>query len=92
MTRTELLLVILMEECSEVCHRVSKALRFGLEDAQLTSVAGEFPQHETNEQAIARELNDLMAVVDMLTAQGLDLAVCETAIAAKRVKVENTLA
>jgi NTP pyrophosphatase (non-canonical NTP hydrolase) len=63
MNRTEHLLTCLAEECAEVAHRVSKALRFGLDDIQ--------PGQElTNAQQIAQEFHDLLAVIEMLEAAG----------------------
>lgn len=59
MTRTEHLLVILSEECSEVAQRCSKALRFGLEEIQPG-------QDKTNAQRIMDEINDLVATYQML--------------------------
>ncbi len=55
MTREEHLLVILSEECCEVAHRASKALRFGLDEVQ----AG---QDLTNAQRLTAEMADLLAV------------------------------
>lgn len=59
MNRTEHLLCVLAEECSEVEHRVSKALRFGLTEI-------EPGQPFTNAERITHELCDLSAVVGML--------------------------
>jgi len=63
MTRSEHLLVILAEECNEVAQRVSKALRFGLEEIQPG-------QGKTNAERISDELDDLMAVLEMLCDEG----------------------
>lgn len=59
MNRTEILLTCLMEECSEVAQRASKALRFGLEEVQ----AG---QDRNNAERIVEELRDLVAVAFLL--------------------------
>ena len=59
MTRDEHLLSCLAEECAEVAQRVSKALRFGLEEVQPG-------QPFTNAERIVYELIDLKAVVGML--------------------------
>tara|TARA_R110000803_G_scaffold206814_1_gene274318 strand:- start:194 stop:484 length:291 start_codon:yes stop_codon:yes gene_type:complete len=62
MTRQEQLLVILMEECAEVSQRASKALRFGLTDP-----AGTEPgQPYTNQDRLLVEINDLLAILDMM--------------------------
>lgn len=59
MTRTEHLLFILAEECAEVAQRASKAARFGLAEVQPG-------QAKTNARRIADEMNDLIAVYQML--------------------------
>lgn len=59
MNRTEHLLSIVVEECAEVALRCSKAMRFGLDDA-------EPGQKFTNAQRICAEYNDLVAVLEML--------------------------
>jgi NTP pyrophosphatase (non-canonical NTP hydrolase) len=63
MTRTEHLLTILAEECAEVAHRASKALRFGLDDVQEG-------QDLTNAERIREELDDLSAIITMLGEEG----------------------
>lgn len=63
MNRTEHLLACLAEEAAEVGLAVGKALRFGLDDG--------YPQESTtNADDIARELNDLFAVAEMLEECG----------------------
>lgn len=88
MTRTEHLLSILAEECSEVAHRASKALRFGLEEIQEG-------QGYTNSDRISIELVDLLAVVEMLEKDGaldVDESVdVEDAKYRKKQKVEKYL-
>jgi len=59
MTHNEHLLILLSEECDEVSQRALKALRFGLSEIQKE-------QPLTNEERIIYELNDLMAVVELL--------------------------
>jgi ribosomal protein S8 len=63
MTRSELLLTVLAEECNETAQRVSKALRFGLNEVQRG-------QDLTNAQRIVYEFNDIMAVMDILRQEG----------------------
>jgi hypothetical protein len=60
----EHLLCILAEECSEVAHRASKALRFGLREVQKG-------QELTNAERIIYEFSDLYAVMMYLHEQGL---------------------
>ncbi len=63
MTRTELLLIKLNEECLETAKRCTKALRFGLEEIQ----SG---QPFSNDTRIMEEYFDLVAVVEMLQTEG----------------------
>lgn len=88
MTRTEHLLTIFGEECSEVHQRASKALRFGVEEVQPG-------QPLTNGQRIVQELVDLQAMCDMLQECGVIAwptpAVWKRMKADKREKVEAFL-
>lgn len=88
MTRNEHLLSILAEECSEVAHRASKALRFGLKEKQ----AG---QSLTNGQRILQEMVDLFAVYEMLAEEGalpkLEFEFVSGAKWEKKLKVEHFL-
>ena len=59
MTRAQILLDQLMEECMEVGIRASKAVRFGLTEIQKG-------QDLTNLDRLKLELNDLFAVVDLI--------------------------
>jgi len=79
-TRTEHLLDILIEECAEVIQRATKAKRFGLEEVQPE-------QTLSNMERIAYELNDVVAVADMLQCDWMD----ERAVDAKKSKVEHFL-
>lgn len=58
MNRNEHLLACLAEEAAEVGQAIGKALRFGLTDGRTPDT--------TNADDIARELNDLFAVAEML--------------------------
>jgi NTP pyrophosphatase (non-canonical NTP hydrolase) len=62
MTREEHLLVILSEECAEVIHAVSKALRFGLNDCHPATFI-------TNKENIEKELNDLGGIIELLRSE-----------------------
>jgi phosphoribosyl-ATP pyrophosphohydrolase len=66
MTETQYLLGCLAEECAEVAIRASKAQRFGLDEVQPG-------QGLSNGQRIIEEVNDLFAVLEMLTPHGLSL-------------------
>lgn len=85
MNRREHLLTILAEECAEVAQRISKALRFGLEEVQ--------PGQElTNAERISQELSDLHAVAEMLCEEGVELLTWPyEALDAKQAKVERFL-
>ena len=85
MTRTEHLLVILMEECAEVAQRCSKALRFGLEEVQAN-------QTLTNAERLKKEMIDLVAVWGMLCKSGATEPIApmdESLIESKQQKVED---
>lgn len=62
MTKQEHLLVILAEECAEVSQRATKALRFGLTDTR----GSEPNQPYTNQERLFMEINDLLAILDLL--------------------------
>ncbi len=64
MKKHEIYLTCLSEECAEVAHRVSKALRFGLNEI-------EPEQNYSNAERIAKEINDLFVVVDLLESANL---------------------
>ncbi|VVB51781.1 Uncharacterised protein [uncultured archaeon] len=65
MNAEDYLLSCLSEECGEVVQLVGKSHRFGLDDFY---VAG-----PTNRQKLAQEINDIIAVAEMLTEFGVDL-------------------
>ena len=91
MTRLEHLLTIAAEESAEVAQRISKALRFGLDEI-------EHSQEFTNAERIKNELTDLLAVVLMIEAEAKVLLVSSESyleskqINAKMEKVEKYLA
>lgn len=64
MTFNEHLLIILGEECNEVAQRVSKALRFGLDEIQ----SG---QPLNNAERIQQELCDPIAIHEWLEELGV---------------------
>lgn len=87
MTRTEHLLTILAEDCTEIGQRASKALRFSLAEVQ--------PGQElSNADRIMYEFYDLLAIMEMLEDDGIFPAIWQrnvAAIEAKKAKVERFL-
>lgn len=59
MSTQQYLLTCLAEECAEVAQRATKAIRFGMDEVQPG-------QQLTNFDRLQHELNDLMAVADLL--------------------------
>jgi len=80
MTRDEHLLTIAAEECAELAQRLSKALRFGMDEVQPG-------QPLSNRERIIEEYTDLIAALEMLGIWTLDRA----QIDAKHRKVERFL-
>jgi NTP pyrophosphatase (non-canonical NTP hydrolase) len=84
MTAIEYLLITLAEECLEVAHRCSKALRFGLDDVE----PGE---EETNREKIAQELDDVAGAADELRDRGVLRDRSVGAITRKREKIKKMM-
>lgn len=88
MNRTEHLLTCLAEEAAEVAQAATKALRFGLQDTNPRTGT-------TAEQHICAELNDLVAVAELLRERGalphLD-GTDNAQIGAKKAKVARYMA
>lgn len=83
MTPTQHLLLLTMEECAEVAHRCSKAIRFGLDDV-------EEGQELSAAQRLTAELTDLYTVILMLTEEtGIPIRTHPDDVRAKRAKVEK---
>jgi len=79
MNRTQLLLSKLAEECSEVAQMAIKTSQFGMDDVWTTL---------TNRKRLHEELDDLMAIVDMLNEEsGLSYARNEKRILSKKERV-----
>ncbi len=83
MNRLEHLLIIFAEESAEIVQDVAKALRFGLDEGRDIDC--------TNAQRIKKEFNQLLAVADMLTTEGVDLRDDPEIQQAKKDKVEEYL-
>ena len=79
MTRSEHLLVILMEECMEFAKDASKSLRFS-PDSNYDGV--------TNREKLQREYNDILGTLELLEAEGIHVTRDENLIQAKINKIE----
>ncbi len=64
MTEAEHLMTIAAEECAEVAHRISKALRFGMDEIQSDTTAN--PDRLTNRDRILHEYWQLRATLGMI--------------------------
>lgn len=85
MTRKEMLLTILAEECAETAQRVSKALRFTLEEIQPG-------QDFTNAERIVYEFNDICAMMEILSEGNILSGLYDSsAIWAKKEKIKKYL-
>jgi hypothetical protein len=87
MSPLEHVLACLAEECSEVIHATTKAMRFGWDDGH--------PNGSTNNaQDMVREINDLLGVIEVLKQMPLPLEGLgdPEQIAAKQAKVLRLMA
>lgn len=79
LNKIDYLLNVLSEECDEVGQRCCKAIRFGHDEVQPE-------QSLNNTERLVGELNDLLAVVEMLKEEGLKLKNLGSRTAIKRKK------
>lgn len=85
MTKKELLLTVLSEECVETAQRVSKAIRFGLNEIQEG-------QSLNNSERLIYEFNDILAMMEILKEEGLiNNVIDREAIEKKKIKVKKYL-
>lgn len=85
MNRAEHLMTIAAEEAAEVAQRLSKSLRFGVDEVQPG-------QGLTNGQRVSQEFAELMGVMEMLGHEGLIAwPISSAAMAHKQEKVEQFL-
>lgn len=80
MNLQEHLLTCMAEECVETAQRITKALRFGLQEVQPG-------QPLTNLQRINFELTDLLGVASLLCDHGVDIDVDPDSFVFKKAKV-----
>lgn len=87
MTKTENLLVTLMEECAELQQAVSKALRFGMDNCHPAQ------PEKSNEHEIMVEYYQLVAVMELLNSNNIlrsfSIADEELVKASKKLNVER---
>lgn len=82
LSEKQYLLICLAEECAEVQHRITKALRFGFDEV-------EPGQSLNNSERLIDEVTDLVAVLDMIN-ESTDLPILyrdEYKISSKQTKV-----
>lgn len=84
MIREQLLLVLAMEECDELSQRLSKAIRFGLDEIQKD-------QELNNSDRILYEFNDLLATIELIYDCTIRELIDDAAIVGKKVKIERYL-
>lgn len=81
MNKTEYLLTVLAEECTEVTHAVTKSLRFGLDD--------KWKDNPTNKQQISQEMADVMGTFFYLLQEGIIDPPEESLVQAKKEKIDK---
>ena len=82
LNREQLLLLHLAEECNEVAQRVSKILRFGIDEVQKGHT-------ENNRRRLEMEITDWVAVHEMLMDAGVVSEPRSSDIKAKKEKVRK---
>ncbi len=82
----EHLLVCITEECGEIIQAADKALRFGLDD----HAPG---KNQTNLEDLVKEVNDLVAVIEVLDKSGVTFSglFSRDDIEAKKKKIQHFL-
>ncbi len=68
MTRKEALFLKAIEECTEVAHRCSKAIRFTLEEVQPDINSN--PLQQNNGRRVIEEYMDLVVIINLLIDEG----------------------
>ena len=83
MNRQEHLLTILMEECCELAQETSKAKRFGIDEQR------DLPT--SNRERMQYEYSQIIAMVQMLYDEGIEINIDFKVVAEKKEKVEKYL-
>jgi hypothetical protein len=84
MTKEQLYLLVVAEECNEVAQRCSKAMRFGMDEVQPG-------QHLNNRERILIELNDLVGAIETLFDTDINNILDQKSIMDKSEKIEEYL-
>jgi len=84
MNLEQFLLTKLAEECTEIAHIALKTQQFGMTEKHPSMTLN-------NAERIGVELDDMMAILDLLELVGFDWEINADAIAAKRRKVAKYL-
>lgn len=79
MNEVDYLLIVLIEEASEVQFNACKALRFGIDNV--------YKDYSSNIEALNHELSDLLTIIEMLKEHGANLN--PVVSQAKRAKVKK---
>lgn len=84
MNKQEYLVTKLIEEAAEIIQRATKAIDFGFTEVEPT-------QEHDNEFRLVQEINDFLAVLEMLQESGVSLRgiANPVALAKKKTKVEK---
>ena len=82
MNKQEHYLLKIMEECTEVGQRASKAIQFGMEEIQQG-------QPLTNRERLIQEINNLVCVVEVALESDINDMIDLEALKAKYLKVEK---
>jgi len=91
MDRKTHLLIKLTEECAELIKATDKALLFGLNDRKTLdpTILNTDTTCPTNNERMEREFNDVLAAIEMLNDEGMNIILNRKWIEAKKQKVEK---
>jgi len=82
MNKQQEIMDILQEECAEVIQAVSKARRFGLDNAHKSG--------KTQRENLVTEVGDVLCMIELLTEHGvIDAPSVQAAIRSKREKLHQ---
>lgn len=84
MTKKELLLTLVSEECAEISQRCSKAIRFGMDEIQKDQLLN-------NSERILGEFNDLVASMEVLFEKNFLSLISKDLLDKKLIKLKKYL-